>query len=229
MKFDIILWDLDNTLLDFDKAESATLKSLFARFRLGECSDEMVARYSYINKEYWRMLERGEMAKKDILVNRFVSFFAEYGIDVAVAADFNACYQLSLGDTIAFRDNSLDIVKSLIGSARQYIVSNGTIEAQVKKLSLSGLDRLMDGVFLSEQLGAEKPSLAFFDAAFKQIEGFDRHRAIIVGDSLTSDIKGGHNAGITTCWYNPHAESLSGDVAPDFEISHLNEVYSLLG
>lgn len=229
MKYDIILWDLDNTLLDFDKAESEALKSLFARFNLDECSDEMVKRYSIINVEYWRMLERGEMSKSDILINRFMTFFKECGIDTAIVEDFNSAYQLALGDTIAFRDNSLEIVKSLKGKARQYIVSNGTIEAQVKKLKNSTLDKLMDDVFLSERLGAEKPSEVFFEKAFASIGGFDKARAIIIGDSLTSDIKGGKNAGITTCWYNPWHHAFSGDAVPDFEISHLSEVLPLLG
>lgn len=228
MKYDIILWDLDNTLLDFDKAESEALKSLFVRFDLGECTDEMVARYSKINVDYWRMLERGEMSKSDILINRFVTFFEERGIDIGIVEEFNRAYQLALGDTIVFRDNSLEIVKSLVGKARQYIVSNGTIDAQVKKLKNSTLDALMDGVFLSERLGAEKPSVLFFDKAFGSIEDFDKDRAIIIGDSLTSDIKGGKNAGIATCWYNPHRQALVGDVVPDYEISHLSEITALL-
>lgn len=229
MKYDIVLWDLDNTLLDFNKAESEAMKSLFVRFNLGECSDEMVERYSVINVEYWRMLERGEMSKSDILINRFMTFFEECGIDTSIVEEFNSAYQLALGDTIAFRDNSLEIVKSLKGKARQYIVSNGTIDAQVKKLKRSTLGELMDGVFLSERMGAEKPSRVFFDKAFASIEGFDKARAIIIGDSLTSDIKGGKNAGITTCWYNPWHHQFSGDVVPDFEISHLSEVLPLLG
>lgn len=228
MRYDIILWDLDNTLLDFDKAESEAMKSLFLRFGLGECCDEMVARYSAINVEYWRMLERGEMSKSDILINRFVTFFEECKIDTTIVEKFNSAYQLALGDTIAFRDDSLEIVKSLRGKARQYIVSNGTVDAQVKKLERSSLDKLMDGVFLSERLGAEKPSKVFFDKAFASIDGFDKQRAIIIGDSLTSDIKGGKNADITTCWYNPHKHPLAGEVVPDFEISHLSEVLPLL-
>lgn len=228
MRYDIILWDLDNTLLDFNKAESEAMKHLFVRFDLGECTDEMVARYSKINVEYWRMLERGEMSKSDILINRFITFFEECGIDIGIVEKFNSAYQLALGDTIEFRDNSLEIVKSLKGSARQYIVSNGTIDAQVKKLKHSTLDTLMDGVFLSERLGAEKPSVLFFDKVFSNIEDFDKNRTIIIGDSLTSDIKGGSNANIATCWYNPHKQLLSGDVVPDYEISRLSEVLGLV-
>lgn len=228
MRYDIILWDLDNTILDFDKAESKTMKSLFLRFGFGECTDEMVARYSEINKEYWHKLERGEMAKSDILVKRFESFFEECGIDVALAGEFNSLYQLSLGDTIAFRDNAFEIVQSLRGVAKQYIVSNGTIQAQRKKLKLSGLDKIVDGVFLSEELGAEKPSIDFFDRAFAKIGDFDKDRAIIIGDSLTSDIKGGNNAGIAACWYNFNREPLNHKAKPDFEIDELHKIFAII-
>ena len=112
-------------------------------------------------------------------------------------------YQLRLGDTIVYRDDSYEIVKSLRGKVRQCVVSNGTVVAQTKTLTRSGLGALMDGVFLSEQLGAEKPKKEFFDQVFAAIGPVEKSETMIVGDSLTSDIRGGDNAGIVTCWYNP--------------------------
>ena len=164
-----ILWDVDRTLLDFDAAERAAIQSLFVEFGLGECSDEQVARYSVLNMKYWEKLERGEITKPQVLVGRFEEFFAEEGIDVSLATQFNDAYQLRLGDTIVYRDDSYEIVKSLRGKVRQCVVSNGTVVAQTKKLTRSGLGALMDGVFLSEQLGAEKPKKEFFDQAFAAI------------------------------------------------------------
>ena len=142
-----ILWDVDRTLLDFDAAERAAIQSLFVEFGLGECSDEQVARYSVLNMKYWEKLERGEITKPQVLVGRFEEFFAEEGIDVSLAPQFNDAYQLRLGDTIVYRDDSYEIVKSLRGKVRQCVVSNGTVVAQTKKLTRSGLGALMDGVF----------------------------------------------------------------------------------
>lgn len=193
-----ILWDVDRTLLDFDAAERAAIQSLFVEFGLSECSEEQVARYSVLNMKYWEKLERGEITKPQVLVGRFEEFFAEEGIDVALAPKFNDAYQLRLGDTIVYRDDSYEIVKSLRGKVRQCVVSNGTVVAQTKKLTRSGLGALMDGVFLSEQLGAEKPKKEFFDQVFAAIGPVEKSETMIVGDSLTSDIRGGDNAGIVT-------------------------------
>ena len=127
-----------------------------------------------------------------------------------------------------YRDDSYQIIESLRGKVKQYVVSNGTIVAQEKKLRLSGLGALMDGVFLSEELGVEKPNKEFFDKVFAQIGYLDRETVLIVGDSLTSDIRGGNNAGIRTCWYNPGHTAPLEDVHIDYEITDLHEVYDLL-
>ncbi len=223
-----ILWDVDGTLLNFLAAEKAAIRSLFEEYHLGVCSDEMLKRYSSINKNYWEMLERGEIEKKALLVGRFRDFFEKEGIDSSLAAEFNEKYQLRLGDTIVYCDDSLEIVKSLRGKVKQYVVSNGTVIAQTKKLRLSGFGELMDGIFLSEELGVEKPSVRFFDQVFAKIGPVDRSEVMIVGDSLTGDIRGGNNAGVLTCWYNPEGTAAKEAVRIDHEIRDLHEVYGLL-
>ena len=223
-----ILWDVDGTLLNFLAAEKAAIRSLFEEYHLGVCSDEMLKRYSSINKNYWEMLERGEIEKKALLVGRFRDFFEKEGIDSSLAAEFNEKYQLRLGDTIVYCDDSLEIVKSLRGKVKQYVVSNGTVIAQTKKLRLSGFGELMDGIFLSEELGVEKPSVRFFDQVFAKIGPVDRSEVMIVGDSLTGDIRGGNNAGILTCWYNPEGTAAKEAVRIDHEIKDLHEVYGFL-
>lgn len=223
-----VLWDVDGTLLDFAAAEKAAIRKLFEEYHLGECTDEMLLRYSGINKTYWERLERGEITKAEVLVGRFQEFFEQEGIDSAIASEFNQKYQICLGDTIVYRDNSFQIVKSLQGKVRQYVVSNGTIVAQTKKLNRSGLGALMDGIFLSEQIGAEKPNLEFFDKVFESIGEIDRNQTMIIGDSLTSDICGGNRAGIITCWYNPEKAENRENVHVDYEITDLHEVYRIL-
>ena len=182
----VILWDVDGTLLDFSAAEKAAIQKLFGEFGLGECTDEMVARYAAINDSYWKRLERGEITKAEVLVGRYRDFFSELGIDTALAAPFNARYQVSLGDTVVFRDDSLEIVKALHGRVKQYVVSNGTVIAQTKKLERSHLGEWMDGVFLSEQLGAEKPSPRFFEQVFTALPDIRREEMLIVGSRISS-------------------------------------------
>ena len=146
-----------------------------------------------------------------------------------MAEAFNERYQLCLGDTIVFRDDSYEIVKSLRGRVKQYVVSNGTVVAQEKKLRLSGLGELMDGIFLSEVLGVEKPNVEFFERMFETIGPVEKDQVLIVGDSLTSDIRGGNNAGIKTCWYNPDHKERYADVKIDYEIADLHEIYDIIG
>ena len=227
-RFDTILWDVDGTLLDFSAAEEAAIRSLFADFGLGVCTDAMLARYSEINRNYWRALERGEMTKPEILTRRFEDFFAAEGLSGPSPAEFNAAYQTRLGDTIVYCDGSDKLVASLRGKVRQYAVSNGTVAAQTRKLARSGFDSLMDGIFLSERIGWEKPAKEFFDAVFREIGEERRAGSIIVGDSLTSDIAGANRAGIKSCWYNPRGAENGTNAKPDFEIKDLREILEIL-
>ena len=111
---------------------------------------------------------------------------------------------------------------------RQCVVSNGTVVAQTKKLTRSGLGALMDGVFLSEQLGAEKPKKKFFDQVFAAIGPVEKGETMIVGDSLTSDIRGGVNAGIQTCWYNPKGHTAPPELRIDYTVSDIAEVLQIV-
>lgn len=227
--FDALLWDVDGTLLDFLAAEDIAIRSLFSDFALGECTDSMLKLYSSINASYWKKLEKGEMTKAEILVKRFEDFFKKVGLDSVDCVAFDKAYQKRLGETVVFRDNSYQLVSQLKGKIPQYAASNGTIVAQTGKLTNSGLIKLLDGVFLSERLGAEKPSVLFFEKVFESIAPVDRKRVLIVGDSLTSDILGARNAGIQSCWYNPFGLQNGSDIKPNFEIKHLDEVVRILG
>lgn len=226
-RFDIILWDVDQTLLDFKRSEDYALRYCFEVFGL-KADDGIVARYSEINEGYWRRIETGEIGKKEALQGRFRTLFQEIGAAGVDAAAFQEEYAEALGSVYYFLDNSYEIVKSLRGICRQYLVTNGVSRTQRKKLALSGLDKLADGVFVSEEMGAPKPQKEYFDRCFALIPGFRKERAVIVGDSLTSDILGGKQAGIASCWYNPGgAENLS-EVKADYEIKNLNEIWPVL-
>ncbi len=223
-----ILWDVDGTLLDFIAAEKEALKSCFGIFGIGEITDEMIGRYSEINKKYWRRLEAGEIDKSTVRRGRFIEFFAREGIEFSDIDALNAEYQIRLGDTICFFDNSYEIVKSLKGKIRQYAVTNGTTEAQAIKMKKSGLGELFDGIFISDEIGFEKPTKEFFDKVFSKTEDFKKNEFLIVGDSLTSDMRGGNNAGILCCWYNRANAPVPDDPKIDFSIDNLGKIYGIL-
>ena len=224
----VILWDIDGTLLNFLKAENVAIKKCFESHKLGQCTDEMIERYSVINKKYWERLERGEISKTEVLVGRFEEFFASEGIATDCAADFNEEYQVRLGDTICFNDEGYGLVKNLKTKVKQYAVTNGTKVAQKRKLEKSGLGELFDGVFISDEIGIEKPNVGFFDYVWSQIGEYDKDEVLIVGDSLTSDIQGGNNAGILCCWYNPQKLVNERDLRIDYDISNLQEILEIL-
>ena len=228
MSFKVILWDIDGTLLDFHKAEAAAIRTLFKKYNLGICTDEMLADYSAINRTYWQRLEIGVLTKPEVLVGRFQEFFGKYRLNTDCAADFNADYQLALGDTVHFFPGALETITALQGKILQCAVTNGTAIAQHKKLAASGLDKLLDETFISDEVGFEKPNIAFFDAVWAKIGKFNPDEVLIVGDSLTSDMAGGNNAGIRTCWFNPTGAPLPRDLRIDYDIRCISEVLEII-
>lgn len=224
----VILWDIDGTLLSFKLAERAAIRTCFDKFGLGEITDEMLAEYSQINAKYWKRLELGELTKQQVLRGRFEEFFVAYGLDTSCVDEFNAEYQVRLGETVVFNDNGRELVQRLRGKVKQYAVTNGTLVAQRGKLKNSGLDQLLDGVFISDVVGVEKPGKGFFDAVFAAIGEYEKDEVLIVGDSLTSDIQGGNNAGILCGWYNQGGEPVPEGLRIDYDIRDLNAVEIIL-
>lgn len=233
-KIKIILWDIDGTILNFLEAEKAAIRTCFAKYGLGICTDDMLADYSGINRTYWERLERGEITKPQVLVGRFQEFFAKYGLDVSVAPAFNSEYQIRLGDTCVFYPHAWEMLNLCREKGYlQYAVTNGTRIAQERKLANSGVGEILDDVYISEVVGVEKPMIGFFDRVFADIfakkGSFERDQILIVGDSLTSDMKGGCNAGIRTCWFNPYGKENGSGLKLDYEISDLGQLAEILG
>ena len=228
MSTKVILWDIDGTLLDFHKAEVVAIRTLFAKHGLGTCTDEMLADYRVLNRIYWQRLERNEITKHEVLVGRFQEFFGKYGLNTDCAAAFNDDYQLALGDTIHFFPGAWETVTALKGKVLQCAVTNGTAIAQHKKLATSGLDAIFDDVFISDEIGFEKPNVAFFDAVWAKIGTFAPDEVLIVGDALTSDIQGGNNVNIRTCWFNPDGAPLPQHLRVDYDIRCISEILKIV-
>lgn len=223
-----ILWDIDGTLLDFSKSERYALKTTLEEIGVAQCTEEMTARYAQINLGYWKALERQEVTKEQVFYGRFNDFFREYNIFCEDIPRFNLSYQGHLGEVFFENEHSLELCRKLKGQVRQYIVTNGTAPVQKNKLKLTGLDQMMDGAFISDELGAEKPSMDFFLPVLECLQDVRKEEIMIVGDSLTSDMKGGNNAGIVCCWYNPEHQAHPQGIHIDYEIEHLWEVEQIL-
>ena len=195
--------DLDNTILDFTKAESIAIRRTMSVYGL-EPTDALARRYSAVNDRHWKALERGELTRDQVVVGRFAAFFGEQGIAVDAAAVAKT-YETLLSQGHYFLPGAEEAVKEkLYDKYKLYLASNGTAVVQKGRMTSADLYPYFEESFVSQELGHNKPSLEYFQAAFARIPGFDPNECLMVGDSLTSDILGGKNAGLRTVWVNPH-------------------------
>ena len=223
-----ILWDIDGTLLNFDLAETAAIYKCFEIFNLDKPSEDMLKTYKVITDSYWKRLERNEITRDEVLLDRFREFFARFGLRTDIVEDFNEKFQIELGKTYVFNPYGEEIVKKLAESYDQYAVTNGSLTAQRGKLEGSNLNNIFKKSFISELVGFEKPDTRFFDYVFEKIESYDLDDYVIIGDSLTSDMLGGKNAKIKTIWFNPEGKENSLNLDLDYEISSLDETEKAL-
>lgn len=222
---EFLFLDLDDTILDFHKAERIAIGKTIGEFGV-EPTEEVLHRYHVINKWHWEQLELGKLTRAEVLENRFAVLFRELGVDVDAALCART-YEKNLSIGHYFLPGAEEAVDSLSKKYRLFLVSNGTASVQKGRMTSANLYRFFEKVFVSQEIGFNKPAKEYFDACFAQILDFDPARAIMVGDSLSSDIKGGKNAGIATVWVNPdHKES--GDIKPDYEIESLSQLEVLL-
>ena len=222
---EFLFLDLDDTILDFHKAERLAIAKTFRSFGL-EPTEEVLNRYHEINIRHWQMLERGELTREEVLVNRFGVLFAEFGhsIDPTLCA---RTYEHNLGVGHYFLPGAEEAVERLSKKYRLFLASNGTASVQHSRLTSANLYRFFEKVFVSQEIGHNKPSKAYFDACYAQIPGFDVQKAVMVGDSLSSDILGGINGGMTTVWVNP-AHKAHTEIVPDYEIESITQLEALL-
>lgn len=221
---EFLFLDLDDTILDFQKAERLALAKTLESFGLPP-TDTVLARYHEINREHWERLERKELTRPQVLVGRFAALFAEMGLS-AQAEQVARAYEENLSQGHYFLPGAEEALKSLSKKYKLYLASNGTARVQAGRLKSAGIIPYFQEIFVSEEMGYNKPDPAYFDACFARIPGFRKDRAMMVGDSLTSDILGGIQAGIATCWVNPHHKT--GSIHPDFEIESIVQLEALL-
>lgn len=221
-----VFLDLDDTILDFGAAERVAISKTFRQLGL-DPTDALLRRYSEINMSRWEAFERGEISRETVLTSRFELLFSELGADIG-AQECEDIYRKFLGVGHYFVDGAVELLETLSPEYDLYIASNGVAATQNSRLASANIGHYFKDIFISETTGHHKPERAYFDYCFARIPNFDPERAIIVGDSLTSDILGGKNAGIQTCWYNPKGKPVRNDIVSDFEIRHLSELPDIL-
>lgn len=221
-----VFLDLDDTILDFHRTERAALTKA-----LLECgilpTEAVLSRYHQIDRQHWQRLERGELTHTQVQEGRFRVLLTELGAALD-PAEVNRRFRENLCGEQYFLPQAREAVERLRQNHRLFLASNGTAAVQHARLTGAGLYPYFEQVFISEEIGFNKPSREFFDACFARIPGFDKSSAIMVGDSLTSDILGGLRAGLRTCWLNPARLPPDPAIRPDCEIRSLAQLEALL-
>lgn len=221
-----LLFDVDDTLLDFGAAERIALRALFEEHAF-PFTPETEAAYRRINQELWHSFERGVVTRDEVLHGRHSRLFQEFGREVDGAMmDQIFSRHLEAGHQLV--NGAFELIVGLQAEYSLYLVTNGVSRIQDKRLRGSGLHPLFKGIFVSEDTGYQKPMKQYFDYVFARIPDFSAHETLIIGDSLTADIRGGHGAGLDTCWFNPGAKPNDSGVTPTYEIRQLGDLHPIL-
>ena len=225
-QYKTILLDADGTIFDFDKAETYALQNALSTHGY-ECTSEVLCEYKRINASLWALLEQGKTTQSQIKPRRFEMLFESLGFseDSSGAA---ASFIEYLSQGAFFLDGAVDILEYLSAKYPLYLVTNGITKVQQSRYELAGLGRYFKEAFISESMGVSKPYVEYFNQVFDAIGLKDKNSAIIIGDSLTSDIRGGNNAGIDTCWYNQFGKQNDTGITPTYEISALSDLKQIL-
>ncbi|WOO36778.1 YjjG family noncanonical pyrimidine nucleotidase [Anaerocolumna sp. AGMB13020] len=227
MNYKILLFDLDDTLLDFAANEQYALKHLFEESGI-TFTKEVFDTYSRVNKDLWAAYEKGEIPLEEVLNTRFSKALLSLGKE-ADGRLWEQNYRERLGNGHEMLEGAAELIKRLSGSFRMFIVTNGVTETQIKRLKQSGLYSYFEDIFTSQAIGYQKPAAEFFDYVKSHVKDFDAESTLIIGDSLSSDIKGGNLAGIDTCWLNRNSAAPSADIISTYSIKNLYELLDIVG
>ena len=229
MQYDTLLFDIDNTLLDFEADESQALKRLFDFVGI-KLTDELHQKYSNYNKSLWQKLERNEITRDELLATRFNVFFkVNFNRDVT-DLNLNDRYINYLSDGHDLMPHATELLQFLKQSPaiRLEIATNGVPQTQYKRLKEAEIMNYFDQIFVSQEIGINKPNIGFYNYIENHLENFNAHRTLMIGDSLTSDIQGGNNANIDSVWFNPQHLENSSSAQPTYEIDDLLQIKKLI-
>lgn len=226
MRYDTLLFDADGTLLDFSRSEREAFAAAIAALGI-VANDEMVHAYSIINDNLWKQLEQKKIQKSELRVRRFALLAEQYGLDCD-AYNLSESYVNELATRSYLLDDALEVCTRLFDEGhRLYLITNGFARVQQGRFMTSPLRPLFRDVFISDEIGFDKPAPQYFDAVRARIPNFEADKTLVIGDSLTSDICGGINAGLDTCWFNPTHKSAPEDMHISYIIDDLKQLYDI--
>ena len=225
-KYGIVLFDADRTLYDFDRGEENALRTHMESLGI-PLTDGMYALYKKINKGLWVEFERGERDKSTIAPTRFTRFFEAYKIGFDPVRSAKEYFDL-LSEQRFLLPGAYDLCEKLYGKTDMYVVTNGMGDVQTRRFSKSELLPFFKGLFISETLGAAKPSPEFYAKALERIGNPPKETILAVGDSPAADIRGANLAGIDACYYSPKGEPLPEGIWAEYTVSHLSEIEKII-
>jgi 2-haloacid dehalogenase len=226
MRYSTILFDLDGTLFDYDASEAKALESAFKDFKL-PFKDNVIPTYRELNARLWKQFEEGTLSQKIIKVRRFEQLGAALDL-IFDAEEFSHKYLLHLSEGTDLINGARELIESLSDTLDLVLITNGLTIVQRPRIRNSGIEQHFREVIISEEVGYAKPDAKIFDITFERLGFPAKENALIVGDSLTSDIAGGINYGIDTCWFNPNNSNGNNDVNYTYEIKELSELRRIL-
>lgn len=227
MKYEVILFDADDTLFDFKKSEKEAFKNTMLAFNLDYDENYHLKVYHDINNEIWKEFEQGYITQEKLKLERFKRLSDKLKISFD-EAKFAKTYMKNLSSASYLLDGSIELIKSLRKNYKLSIITNGLTSVQDSRIKKSIIAKYFDDIVISEEISISKPDPKIFEIALKNINYFDKSKVLMVGDSLTSDIQGGINFGIDTCWYNPNKITNKINIKPTYEISCFDNLKDLL-
>jgi putative hydrolase of the HAD superfamily len=226
MKYKYLLFDLDGTLFDYDKAESDALKNTFIQSGIAYDSAYLI-KYRELNKLIWQDFENGRITQKNLKTKRFEQLSSSINVQFDSSA-FSDKYLLNLSKGTALINGSEEVLKKLYFSSKLYLITNGLSIVQRPRIKNSVIGKYFDAVIISEEVGFAKPQKEIFDLAFNKMNNPSKNEVLIIGDSLSSDIAGGKNYGIDTCWFNPSKNEIDENALSTYEIHDLSELFDII-
>ena len=226
MPYPYLLFDADNTLFDFDQAER-NAHLLLCRAHGLAFSEEGYQLYHKCNADLWRDFDRGLCTKEYLLVERFRRYLAITG-ERADPEALNRDHLRALGEGAMLLPGAEELCRVLSRDHRLYLLTNAVASVQKTRFANSAIAPYFQGVFISEEVGVGKPDPAYFEYVFRAVPGLARDNALVIVDSLTSDIQGANNAGLPCCWFNPKGQPRPQGLRIDYEIRALEELYAIV-
>ena len=222
----LLIFDLDNTILDFEMSESYALKKVFENHNIVFTKD-MYKDFVVFNEKLWKAREKEEISSMELRQQRFKNFFKKYNIDID-PWKFELEYEDILLKNVFFIKDSIDVIEKLSKKYILVIATNGIKHIQEKRLDVSGVRKYFDNIFISDDIGYNKPQKKFFDYIFERYKDIKKENIVMIGDTLSSDIKGAKISNIKSIWYNPFNKKLDKDIVADFEIKNLEQIFDIL-